>query len=287
MTSMYGLHIDLPAGWLDLTEYLFEAPNSLVTKLVFSREELLPQDVDAWLEEIRIGVGALGMEATPIRDYANPLLKLRGFDAIVDAGNERAGTNFIVVSFATYAVVIQPQWLDGGEPFVLDLLRSLRLRADAAPVAPLGPELFCYAVYGLLFDSSLHFGQPASFAFQSADERGRMWCTARPRGTAFEAPPWTSRFSLDPDTVLATPSDGAGRIVSPRSLPPELTGPAFEEKHWVITATEPSGVSRQLTWCEAWTEVNAEPFRLWFAHEGDGAEAIATWSSVLTSARRD
>src|SRR5688572_9550739 len=131
MSSMYGVSIDLPAGWVDITEYRFEAKGSPIPKLLFTREELPPQDVDPWLEELRKKVGALDLHAQPIVSYEHPSLRVRGFDAVQEAGGERSGTSFIVLSFPEHALVVQPHWRDGAEPLIRDLVRSLRMRPQS------------------------------------------------------------------------------------------------------------------------------------------------------------
>lgn len=286
MSSMYGISVDLPAGWVDITEYAFEATGSPISKLLFTREELRPEEVDPWLEELREKVGALNLRAQPLVTYDHPSLRIRGFDAVSEAGGERAGTSFIVISFPDHAIVVQPHWLDGAEPLLRDLVRSFRTRSQQAPVAPLDPSKWGYAVYDLRFDSAIPFEQPWSFAFESADGRGRLWGTARPREAAFEPPLWNLRFEVDPSATMSESGHARRYVTSPHVLPPEATGAIFEEQRWVVTVSQPE-TSPQLTWAEARTLVNARPFRLWFAHEGDGEEATALWQALLLSAKRD
>jgi hypothetical protein len=285
LAYLYGLSIDLPPGWRDLTEYCFEAPDSLLTKLVFAWQALSPEQVEPWLQEIRDKIADLDLSAGPIVDYANPTLRIRGFDAVRDANGERDGTSFIVVSFPEHAVVIQPKWRDGGEPLVKDLVRSLRPRSAGAPLAPLDPTKRCYTALGLLFDTSIGFAEPYAFAFESADGRGRLWCSGRPREPAFEEPIWTARFDIGLEPSLTPNVIRSGRVVSQHVVAPELSGPIFEQASWTTTAVV-DAKNRALAWAEARTELDGQPFRIWLAYEGDEQEALAVWMSLLTSARR-
>ncbi len=287
MTSMYGISIDLPAGWVDITEYGFEAPSSPIPKLLFTRESLAGSEVDAWLEELREKVGALELRAQPVVTFDNPSLWIRGFDALLDKGGERAGTSFIVVSLPTHAIIVQPHWVDGAQPLVRNLVKSFRLRSPNARLASSSPSLFCYAVYELLFDSSIPFEQPWSFAFESEDGRCRLWCSGRPREPAFQAPHFRSLFDIDARASVSEPVHSESFIVSPHVLAPDATGPLFEEQRWVTTVSGIDGTHQQLAWAEARTNVNARPFRFWFAAQGDSQTATTTWSALLNSAKRD
>jgi hypothetical protein len=288
MIRMYGLNIDLPEGWVDVTEYGFEAEDGPITKLVFAREPLLPFQVEPWLEELRAKVAAIGLRTLPIISFDNPSLPIRGFEAILERGGERGGTSFYVISYPEHAVVIQAKWEGAAEPLLRDLVRSVRYDSRTSAPTPLTPGIYCYAVCDLLFDSAIVFAPPWSFVFRSTDERGRLWCSVRPREAAFEPPDFSTRFDVPPNAVSGQIWYTHGRLTSVHVTPPDSAGLEFEQHRWVSTAGAEEGTTtEQLTWAEARTVVNTQLFRFWFAHQGDGREAASIWSALLLGARRD
>jgi hypothetical protein len=289
MQSLYGISFEPPPAFRDTTTYVFTSKAGPVLKLPIAREAFSPADVEAWLASTRESLSSLeGAELGPTRRYENPEVEIRGFEAAFGSGKARTSRLIVAIKLENSALLVTPKCRPGFEPVIEHLFRTFRRTPEAPlpslqPVA-LGDGKVLYRVREFSFESLSYLEPPSSYSFEEAKGTGRLYCFRGTERPELEEPSWSARFGLSADAVLTSELDGAGQLKG--SDNPPLPAPVFAARHWLVKA-EDNGAHRQLTYAQAFTEIEPIFFHFVLAREGPGDETLALWKALLTEARRD
>jgi hypothetical protein len=280
--SLYGVAIEIPPEWQDLTDYCVVPEGAGKRRLLWDEHSLDAAAALSWLEEKRallLGLDVSEADVSPVQALYHPHWPTHGFSA-------RLGEADAQVDLCQFALVRPHSTLTLGTRGPPDL--TAQLPSLLASIAPWGignrlpPQRFP------IFDASFAWpgalGLPMNFRFDAPDLSATLrarWAAGR---THHEEPDWQSCFALDPDvTVELLQRDlkavQGGQLATPFAVSHHKL--IWQEARWFAIARG-SGHEQRLSCCEAQAQLGARHLKLQFRTDQAG-DMLPTWDRLLAS----